>query len=94
MNVNSAYNTIIAAGLAAHFVDHKKYPDKLDDLVPKYLTRVPDDAFSGKPLIYRKSDAGYLFYFCNFTFDGKDSGGKLSTDSIPGDDIGVRMPRK
>jgi hypothetical protein len=85
-------NSIIATALAAHFADHKKYPDKLDDLVPKYLAKVPDDIFSGKALIYQKTDAGYLFY--SVGVNGKDDGGKLLTDEPRGDDIGVRIPRR
>jgi len=87
---------IIAAALAAHFADHKKYPDKLNDLVPKYLAKVPDDLFNSKPLNYKKTDRGYLFY--SVGINGKDDGGKLFTDEIRndearGDDLGVRMPR-
>lgn len=88
---------VIAAALAAHFADAGKYPDKLADLVPKYLAKVPGDAFSDKELIYRKTDGGYLLYAVGV--NGKDDGGRLLTEEPPdgesrGDDIGVRMPRK
>ena len=84
-------NGVIAAGLAAHFADHKTYPDKLADLTPMYLAKVPDDVFSGKGLIYQRTDAGYLFY--SVGFNGQDDGGKFFGATPPGDDIGVRMPR-
>lgn len=90
-------NGLIATALAAHFADKKAYPDKLADLVPKYLAKVPGDAFSDNELNYKKTDTGYLLYAVGA--NGKDDGGKLLTeepaDGQPrGDDIGVRMPRK
>jgi len=38
------------------------WPDNLDRLVPKYLTRVPDDPFDGKPLRYAKYQEGVAVY--------------------------------
>lgn len=85
-------NGIVAAGLAAHFADTGKYPQALADLVPKYLATVPRDAFNEKPLAYRKTDTGYLFY--SVGVNGVDNGGQLLTDVPLGDDVGVRMPWK
>ena len=85
-------NGLLAAGLAAHFADHKNYPDKLADLAPKYIAEVPDDVFNAKPLLYKKTDAGYLLYCVGV--NGKDDGGKLISEEPRGDDIGVRLPRK
>ena len=85
-------NGILAAGLAAHFADHKKYPEKLADLVPKYAATVPEDVFSGKPLIYKKTETGYLLY--SVGVNGTDDGGQLLSEEPRGDDLGVRMPRK
>ena len=85
-------NGLLAAGLAAHFADHKKYPDKLADLAPKYAAKIPDDVFTGKPLIYKKTETGYLLY--SVGVNGKDDGGQLISEEPRGDDLGVRMPRK
>lgn len=85
-------NGVIAAALAAHFADKKAYPEKLTDLVPTYLAKVPLDVFSEKELIYQKTDSGYLLY--SVGVNGKDDGGTLLTDEPKGDDVGVRMPRK
>lgn len=38
------------------------YPDKLDKLAPEFLENIPVDPFTGKALIYRKVDAGFIFY--------------------------------
>ncbi len=85
-------NGIVAAGLAAHFADRKKYPGALADLVPKYLARVPVDVFGGQPVIYKKTDTGYLLY--SVGANGIDDGGQLLSDEPRGDDIGIRLPRK
>ncbi len=66
------------------------YPAKLDDLAPKYLAAVPDDLFSGKPLVYRPTSKGYLFY--SVGVNGKDEGGRSRDDDPPGDDLPVAMP--
>jgi hypothetical protein len=83
-------NGIVAAALAAHFADHGKYPAKLEDLSPKYLAEVPNDVFNGKRLIYRKEDAGFVFY--GVGINGKDDGGRFYNDEPRGDDWGVRVP--
>ncbi len=80
----------IAFALAAYRHDNSRYPAKLDDLAPKYLTSVPSDLFSGKALIYRPSEIGYLFY--SVGVNGKDEGGRGADGNPPGDDLSVRMP--
>ena len=70
--------------------DHGAYPAKLDDLAPKYLPSVPKDLFTGKPLIYRLTEKGYLLY--SVGVNGKDENGQTYGDDPPGDDIVVRMP--
>ena len=85
-------NGVIAAGLAAHFADTKKYPEALTDLVPKYLAKVSSDVFNEMPVTYRTTATGYLFY--SVGVNGVDDGGKLLIDVPPGDDVGVRMPWK
>jgi hypothetical protein len=63
---------------------------KLEALAPKYLAEVPGDLFSGKPLIYRPSEKGYLLY--SVGVNGQDDQGRSYDDDPPGDDLVVRMP--
>jgi len=69
-----------AAALAAWRLDHKpngkKYPERLDELVPTYLPAVPIDPFSDKPLIYERRDDGYLLTSIgkNCLYDGGSDG--------------------
>ena len=39
-----------------------RLPDKLETLVPSFLSAVPENPFTGKPLEYRKRDVGYVVY--------------------------------
>jgi hypothetical protein len=83
-------NQYVAFALAAYRLDRGRYPATLAELAPKYLTTVPGDLFSGKPLIYRPTADGYLFY--SVGVNGKDDDGRWYDDDPPGDDIRVRMP--
>jgi hypothetical protein len=83
-------NLHLAFALAAYRSEHRRYPAKLDELTPKYLAAIPDDLFSGKAMIYRPSEDGYLLY--SIGVNGKDDGGRWSDDDPPGDDLRVRMP--
>ena len=83
-------NVHVAFALAVYHREHGRYPVKLDDLAPKYLAAVPDDLFSGKAIIYRPSQQGYLFY--SVGVNGRDEGGSWFDDDPPGDDLSVRMP--
>ncbi len=51
-----------------------KVPERLDDLVPKYLEQVPIDPFDGRPIRYRRTEPGYVLY--SVKEDGEDNGGK------------------
>src|SRR2546422_117275 len=83
-------NLHVAFALAAYRTEHDAYPKKLEALAPKYLTKVPEDLFSGKALIYRPSADGYLVY--SVGPNGRDEGGHWYDDDPPGDDPNVRMP--
>jgi hypothetical protein len=84
-------NLHLAFALAAYRGEHKRYPDKLDVLAPKYLAEIRSDLFSGKALIYRPLGNGYLLY--SVGVNGRDEGGRGSADTPPGDDLPVHMPR-
>jgi type II secretory pathway pseudopilin PulG len=83
-------NQQLAFALAAYRADNGKYPAKLDELAPKYLKSVPNDLFSGQPMIYRPTDNGYLLY--SIGLNGIDDDGRWLDDDPRGDDPRVRMP--
>jgi hypothetical protein len=51
-----------------------RVPDRLEDLVPQYLDRVPTDLFDGRPIRYERLARGYVVYSVNE--DGYDDGGR------------------
>jgi hypothetical protein len=61
-------------------------PTSLADLVPQYLQSIPDDPFSGKPLVYRRDDDGYIVY--SVGSNRADDGGKIGDTAL---DIGLRI---
>jgi hypothetical protein len=83
-------NLRVALAVAAYRHDRGRYPEKLEALAPAYLAAVPKDRFSGKALVYRPSEKGYLLY--SVGANGKDEEGRWYDDDPPGDDPGVRVP--
>jgi hypothetical protein len=62
-------------------------PALLTDLVPDYLTDIPEDPITGKPLLYRAGPDAYLVY--SVGTDGKDDGGRMRVQPDP--DTGIRV---
>jgi len=57
-----------------------QYPAGLDELVEAgYLKKLPMDPYGDGPLIYRRTNGGFLLY--SFGMDLTDDGGKLGLDS-------------
>lgn len=83
-------NLQLAFALAAYRADNGRYPAKLDDLAPKHLARIPGDSFSGKALVYKQTEDGYLLY--SVGINGVDEEGRWTEDVPRGDDLRVRMP--
>lgn len=73
----NAINELLAVSFAlrAYKLEHGVYPDKLGELVPSYLSKVPDDPFAiKKPLMYRKTNNNYCVLY-SIGYDGKDDRG-------------------
>ena len=83
-------NLHLAFALAAHKQEKQAYPAKLSELAPMYLTEVPKDVFTGKDLVYRPTENGYLLY--SFGPNGQDDQGRWYDDTPSGDDPRVGMP--
>jgi hypothetical protein len=79
--------------LAAYRADRGAFPATLNELVPQYVARLPDDVFNDSPLHYRLEDRGYLLY--SVGANGRDDGGRaLEDDKNAGkdwDDLVVRV---
>jgi len=62
-----------AIALRLYRKEHRRYPETLQELVPKYLPSVPTDPFDGKPLRYRREGAGFRLWSIGENM--KDEGG-------------------
>ena len=77
-----------ALAVAAYRAVTGRFPGALADLVPKYLAAVPEDWFSGKPLMYKMDGGDVVVY--SIGNDEKDDGGKIIT-TLNGGDTGARV---
>ena len=87
----------LVIGIERFRKSHKRTPETLSDIVNSG-DDLALDPFTGKALLYKRDDAGYLVY--SVGRDGVDEGGKFSTDlprwrqaKIPPTDVGVRVTR-
>ena len=67
--------------------NRESLPGALTDLAPNYLADIPQDPFTGKPLLYRAGPDSYVVY--SVGRNGKDDGGKLRVQPDP--DTGIRV---
>ncbi len=82
---------IIACALERYWLTNKEFPDGLDELVPRFLERVPHDVVTGKPLVYRRtSNGGYILY--SVGWNQKDEGGKMEKQTEDGDWVWLYPP--
>ncbi|MEX0610815.1 MAG: hypothetical protein WD229_01735 [Pirellulales bacterium] len=69
---------ICDVSLRAFELEQGEVPGDLSQLVPEYLPAVPEDPFSGKPLIYRVQAGGHILY--SIGPNRKDDGGRPDFD--------------
>jgi hypothetical protein len=81
--------SVIDAGLACfeYRLRHGAYPEKLDQLIPAFLSRLPIDRLSGQPLQYRTD--GNTFTVYSIGLNGKDDAG---LSQPPSDDVAFSDP--
>jgi len=63
----------VAIALRLYRHEHGRYPETLEELVPKYLPSLPVDPFDGKPLRYKRLVKGFKVW--SVGMDMKDDGG-------------------
>jgi hypothetical protein len=62
-----------ALALRLYRKENGRYPENLQQLVPKYLPSMPIDPYDGKPLRYRKLQKGFKVW--SVGGNRKDDGG-------------------
>ena len=60
--------------ICAFRLEHNRYPDRLDELVPGLLREIPGDPYCDEPLVYRREGKEYLLYSTGP--NGVDDGGQ------------------
>ena len=70
--------TNLAFAASAYQADHDAYPDSLEDLTPNYISHIPTDPFSGKPLKMTSVEGGLVLY--SVGADLRDNGGAKEYD--------------
>lgn len=56
---------------------HQRYPNSLAEMAPSLLATAPVDPYTDKPLVYRKSESGFVLYSAGA--DREDNGGVIQT---------------
>ena len=75
--------------------EHGRLPQSLDELAPKYLSEVPQDPASGKPLLFKVAPDAFTVY--SVGSNGVDDGGDLTSGldrrpaRLEGADVGIRV---
>ena len=70
--------TNLAFAASAYQADHDAYPDSLEVLTPNYISHIPTDPFSGKPLKMTSVEGGLILY--SVGPDLRDDGGAKEYD--------------
>lgn len=95
--LHSGYRAASRAGfstlLALHRfkADYNHWPASLGELVPGYLSRLPEDPFSGEPLKYRRSPDGNFVLYSVAENLQDDGGTPVGTKAAPN---AVEYPRR
>ena len=64
----------LACALERYRVANEQFPEKLEALVPKFISQLPRDVLGGEPYKYRRTNDGqYVLY--SLGWNEKDDGG-------------------
>jgi hypothetical protein len=63
-----------ALALKIFKAEHGAYPEKLEEIIPGIMSKLPTDYFSGKNFVYRKNGEGFILY--SIGKNKKDDGGE------------------
>lgn len=77
--------------LSAWYAEHRKWPEKLSDLVPAYLSEVPQDRFDGEQIRFTATETNCRVYSVGPNL--KDDGGTRREDDPAAYDVGIELRR-
>ncbi len=84
----------VGVAIARYHLQHERYPEKLEDLVPRYLEAVPEDPLSdpAAPLRLRVTPDGAAAVVYSVGIDGVDNGGRSRNERGRGFEDGTDVP--
>jgi hypothetical protein len=99
-NLRSSATELAARRIAATAIAVERYrrahggalPPSLETLLPGFLARVPEDPYSGRPLVLKPAPDGYTIY--SLDSDRRDDGGILyGFGAVQTKHVGPQSPR-
>ena len=78
-----------AMALSMFQKQHGRYPARLGELVPVFITKVPTDIYAEKPVRYIQQGDGFSLY--SVGRNRQDDGGRSQDQDPAGDDIGYKV---
>ncbi|NLH16717.1 MAG: hypothetical protein GX455_09065 [Phycisphaerae bacterium] len=76
LQIEAGFDSVrISIAIERFRLETGKLPERLEELTPKYMEKVPIDPFDGQPLRFKRLEKGYVIY--SIGEDGKDDGGKM-----------------
>jgi hypothetical protein len=79
-NQTKANLTLLAVALEQYRKGHGQYPTNLDQMIPQFVERIPNDIINGQPLKYRRTDdRSYILY--SIGWNEKDDGGVRKSEN-------------
>ena len=75
LNQNRVRQAQIACALERFRLVRGEFPQSLDALAPQFIQQIPHDVINDGPLIYRRTDTGYVLY--SVGWNEKDDGGAV-----------------
>ena len=69
----------LACALECHQKSSGRYPERLEELMPEFIQKVPHEVVNGKPFKYRRLEDG-TFTLYSVGWDEHDDGGVASTE--------------
>jgi hypothetical protein len=71
------HQAVLACAIERYRLEHGRIPQRLDELVPAFLDKIPNDPIDGQPMRYKLSDdSGYVLY--SIGWNETDDGGELA----------------
>jgi hypothetical protein len=81
---------VVLLALERYRREHGRWPERLEELTPAFVERIPPDPFDGRPIKYVRRDDGVAVYTVGP--DGEDNGGNLDGKWYDrGSDWGFRL---